>query len=65
MEPNTVAGTAWMNAGLVRWLKGDAGLFGFEQVEGYTPGGLRRGSRSPQNLHGRNGTRYMYMQSDS
>lgn len=26
---------AWMSAELVRWLKGDAGLFGFEQVEGY------------------------------
>ena len=55
----------WISAGLVRWLKGDASLFGFEQVEGYAPGGLRRGPRSPQNLHGRNGTRYMYMQSDS
>ena len=65
MEPNTVPVTVWMNAGLVRWLKGDAGLFGFEQVEGYAPGGLRRGPRSPQNLHERTGTRYMYMQPDS
>lgn len=46
-----------MSAGLVRWLKGDTGLFGFEQVEGYAPGGLRRDPRSPQNLHGRTGTR--------
>ena len=57
MEPNTVAVTARMSAGLVRWLKGDAGLFGFEQVEGYAPGGLRRGPRSLQDLHGRTGTR--------
>lgn len=46
-----------MSAGLARWLKDDASLFGFEQVEGYAPGGLRRGPRSPQDLHGRTGTR--------
>lgn len=50
----------WMSARLVRWLKGDAGLFGFEQVERYAPGGLRRGPRSPQNLYRRTGTRGPY-----
>ena len=40
VEPNTVPVTVWMNAGLVRWLKGDAGLFGFEQVEGNGPGAV-------------------------
>lgn len=48
---------AWMSAGLVRWLKGDAGLFGFDQVEGHVPEGLRRDPWSPQDLHGRTGTR--------
>ena len=48
---------AWMSAGLVRWLKGDAGLFGFEQIEGHVPEDLRRDPRSPQDLHGKTGTR--------